>query len=170
MYPDTCWASPADDELGNGEKRTNAMSCPQLLAGWEGKLLRCMLYMGTVLSGGLDPIEDRRARAILHHRLSLRPYLNELVAIQGVFPTDNCLYWHSDDGITVVIGPGSSSSSIALAHPPASDRLRKLRHPRVVGCLEEFEENGTEYLEVNRVAYQTLATRVLEQRPDRNSC
>lgn len=125
--------------------------------------------MGTELAGGRYRIETLLGRG--GFAITYRAYdrnLNELVAIKEFLPTDTRLCLRSGDGITVVSGPGSSSFARAREQfRQEAELLRKLRHPRVVGCLDQFEENGTVYLVMDWVEGQTLEAWVLECRPDR---
>lgn len=127
------------------------------------------LPVGTELAGGRYRIEALLGRggfAITYR--GFHRALNKPVAIKEFLPSDTRLCLRSGDGITVVAGQDCHAFERAREQfKQEAQLLGRLHHTRVVGCLDQFSENGTEYLVMDLVEGQTLEAWVLERRPDR---
>ena len=149
----------------NHENAPEAQECSACSTTLEREEAQDALPVGTELADGRYCIEALLGRG--GFAVTYRAYdrhLEEPVAIKELLPTDTRLCRRGSDGITVVSGQeGGDFSRVREQFKQEAKLLRKLRHPRVVGCVHLFEANGTTYLVMDLVKGRTLEAAIREQ-------
>ncbi len=148
----------------NHENAPEAQECAACLTTLERDEAQDALPVGTELADGRYCIEALLGRG--GFAVTYRAYdrhLEEPVAIKELLPTDTRLCRRSGDGVTVLSGQeGGDFPRVREQFKQEAKLLRKLRHPRVVGCVHLFEANGTAYLVMDLVKGRTLEVAIRE--------